>query len=44
MPPREPKGFSRVYWQTQLTNHASRALYDNVAEHLGFIVYIQGLE
>lgn len=30
---------SRVYWQTQGTNEAGRALYDKVAEHLGFIVY-----
>jgi GNAT superfamily N-acetyltransferase len=32
-------GSSRVYWQTQTTNEAGRALYDKVAEHLGFIVY-----
>ncbi|MBS0580372.1 MAG: GNAT family N-acetyltransferase [Proteobacteria bacterium] len=32
-------GSSRVYWQTQSTNHAGRALYDKVAQHLGFIVY-----
>src|SRR6185437_4123509 len=32
-------GCSRVYWQTQVTNHAGRALYDKVAEHRGFIVY-----
>jgi len=32
-------GSSRVYWQTQTTNKAGRALYDKVAEHLGFIVY-----
>jgi GNAT superfamily N-acetyltransferase len=32
-------GSSRVYWQTQTTNHAGRALYDRVAKHLGFIVY-----
>jgi GNAT superfamily N-acetyltransferase len=32
-------GSSRVYWQTQATNQAGRALYDKVAKHLGFIVY-----
>lgn len=32
-------GSSRVYWQTQATNDAGRALYDKVAQHLGFIVY-----
>ncbi len=32
-------GAKRVYWQTQATNEAGRALYDQVAKHLGFIVY-----
>jgi GNAT superfamily N-acetyltransferase len=32
-------GASRVYWQTQASNEAGRALYDRVAEHRGFIVY-----
>jgi GNAT superfamily N-acetyltransferase len=32
-------GSSRVYWQTQITNEAGRALYDRVARHHGFIVY-----
>lgn len=32
-------GCSRVYWQTQVTNAAGRALYDKVADHKGFIVY-----
>lgn len=32
-------GSSRVYWQTQVTNTAGRALYDKVAGHSGFIVY-----
>ena len=32
-------GSSRVYWMTQTTNQAGRALYDKVARHLGFIVY-----
>lgn len=36
-------GCSRVYWQTQLANHAGRALYDKVAEHRGFIVYTHEL-
>ncbi len=29
----------RVYWQTQSSNAAGRALYDKVAQHHGFIVY-----
>lgn len=32
-------GSTRVYWQTQVTNQAGRALYDKVAKHVGFIVY-----
>jgi GNAT superfamily N-acetyltransferase len=32
-------GCPRVYWQTQVTNQAGRALYDKVAEHRGFIIY-----
>lgn len=32
-------GVKRVYWQTQATNAAGRALYDRVAQHRGFIVY-----
>ena len=36
-------GSSRVYWQTQVTNEAGRALYDKVARHAGFIVYSQEL-
>lgn len=32
-------GSNRVYWQTQVTNTAGRALYDQVARHGGFIVY-----
>ena len=32
-------GSSRVYWHTQLTNQAGRALYEKVAKHLGFVVY-----
>jgi len=36
-------GSSRVYWQTQVTNEAGRALYDKVARHQGFIVYSHDL-
>lgn len=36
-------GCSRVYWQTQATNAAGRALYDKVARHAGFIVYAHEL-
>jgi GNAT superfamily N-acetyltransferase len=36
-------GCTRVYWQTQVTNQAGRALYDKVAKHHGFIVYSQDL-
>ena len=32
-------GVRRVYWHTQDTNVAGRALYDKVAKHGGFIVY-----
>src|ERR1700686_3312845 len=36
-------GSSRVYWLTQSSNQAGRALYDKVAEHTGFIVYTREL-
>ena len=36
-------GSSRIYWHTQATNAAGRALYDQVAEHRGFIVYAREL-
>ena len=36
-------GSSRVYWQTQVDNRAGRALYDKMAQHLGFIVYAREL-
>jgi GNAT superfamily N-acetyltransferase len=36
-------GSSRVYWTTQTSNQAGRALYDKVAKHAGFIVYSQEL-
>ena len=32
-------GCNRVYWHTQSTNEAGRALYDKLAQHQGFIVY-----
>ncbi len=32
-------GSSRVYWTTQVTNQPGRALYDQVAQHHGFITY-----
>jgi len=32
-------GSSRVYWTTQVSNVAARTLYDQMAKHLGFIVY-----
>lgn len=37
-------GSSRVYWQTQATNQAGRALYDQIAAHRGFIVYAHELQ
>lgn len=36
-------GASRVYWQTQVSNTAGRALYDKVAKFAGFIVYAREL-
>ncbi len=32
-------GAKRVYWQTREDNAAARRLYDQVARHIGFIVY-----
>jgi GNAT superfamily N-acetyltransferase len=32
-------GASRLYWLTQESNHAARALYDQVASRSGFIQY-----
>jgi GNAT superfamily N-acetyltransferase len=37
-------GCCRVYWQTQTSNAAGRALYDKVAQHSGFIVYTAELD
>ena len=36
-------GYSRVYWLTHETNAAGRMLYDKVANHSGFIVYVHTL-
>jgi GNAT superfamily N-acetyltransferase len=33
------RGCSQLYWQTQETNAIARRLYDDVADHRGFIVY-----
>jgi GNAT superfamily N-acetyltransferase len=33
------QGCGRVYWQTHVDNERARRLYDQVAEHRGFIVY-----
>ena len=35
----ESAGASRVYWLTQSSNAQARALYDRVADNLGFIQY-----
>jgi GNAT superfamily N-acetyltransferase len=35
----EAAGASRVYWLTQSNNVTARALYDKVADNLGFIQY-----
>jgi len=32
-------GSRRVYWQTHETNHTAQQLYNQVAEHSGFVVY-----
>lgn len=36
-------GASRVYWQTHHANGRARLLYDQLAEHKGFIVYVHEL-
>ena len=36
-------GIKRVYWQTHESNAAGRSLYDKVAKHLGFLVYVHDL-
>jgi GNAT superfamily N-acetyltransferase len=37
------RGCGRVYWHTQEHNETARRLYDRVAEHRGFILYIHRL-
>ncbi len=37
------EGATRVYWQTQETNRAGRALYEKLARYYGFIVYSREL-
>ncbi len=37
------QGLQRVYWQTHKSNLAARRLYDQVAEHEGFVVYSRTL-
>jgi GNAT superfamily N-acetyltransferase len=32
-------GVDRVYWQTHETNHTAMALYNQVAEKTGFVIY-----
>jgi GNAT superfamily N-acetyltransferase len=36
-------GATRVYWQTQEKNSVARVLYDKLAKHQGFIVYVHEL-
>jgi GNAT superfamily N-acetyltransferase len=36
-------GSSRLYWQTKVDNQTGRALYDKLAQHTGFIVYVREL-
>lgn len=35
----DEQGLGRVYWLTHTSNTPGRALYDQVAEHQGFIMY-----
>ncbi len=37
------RGCSQLYWRTRASNTTARALYDQVAEHRGFIVYQRDL-
>jgi GNAT superfamily N-acetyltransferase len=37
-------GCPQVYWQTHETNVTARALYDQVAERSGFLVYAKGFD
>jgi GNAT superfamily N-acetyltransferase len=36
-------GLARVYWHTHLTNSTAMKLYDQMAEHSGFVVYRKNL-
>lgn len=33
------RGCTRLYWHTHESNHTARALYDQVAQHRGFLKY-----
>lgn len=37
------RGCGQLYWRTHASNATARALYDQVAEHRGFIVYQRDL-
>jgi GNAT superfamily N-acetyltransferase len=37
------RGCSQLYWRTHQSNAPARALYDQVAENRGFIVYQRDL-
>ena len=37
------RGVQRVYWQTHESNHGARRLYEQLAQHQGFIVYAMTL-
>lgn len=37
-------GLSRVYWHTHASNSTAMKLYDQVAEHSGFVVYRKNIE
>jgi len=36
-------GARRIYWQTQADNSMARVLYEKVARHHGFLVYVKDL-
>jgi GNAT superfamily N-acetyltransferase len=36
-------GLARVYWHTHVTNSTAMKLYDQMAEHSGFVVYRENL-
>jgi GNAT superfamily N-acetyltransferase len=37
-------GLARVYWQTHASNGTARRLYDQVADHSGFVVYRKDIQ